>query len=180
MAAAACAGLSRQGRRIAAAATLSLLAACASLPPPFSQPEAAPEPPPPAAAAPTSEPAPAPAAEPAPEAAQDPDNSPAARAGRVAGRPPPAEPLRDLPRLVGLSRELVIDLLGPAGFVRRDGPVQIWRYTNDECFLDLFLYREGSGYRVQHAEARAKTTGQVAVNTCYQRLVAERRAGRAG
>jgi hypothetical protein len=112
MAAAACAGFGRQGRRIAAAATLSLLAACANLPPPFSQPEAAPEPAPPAAAVPpASEPAPAPVAEPAPESATDPDTSPAARAGRLAGRPPPAEPLRDLPRLVGLSRELVIDLL---------------------------------------------------------------------
>jgi hypothetical protein len=175
MVAAACAGLSRQGRRIAAAATLSLLAACSSLPPPFQLEAPAPESPPQAGEPspdPTSEPEPSPAT--APEA----DNSPAARAGRLAGRPPPLEPLRDLPRLVGLSRELVIELLGPAGFVRRDGPVQIWRYTSDECFLDLFLYREGGGFRVQHAEARAKTAGQIAVNTCYQRLVAERRAGR--
>ena len=28
-------------------------------------------------------------------------------------------------RLIGLSREFVLELLGPAGFVRRDGPVQI-------------------------------------------------------
>jgi hypothetical protein len=176
MAVAACAGLSRQGRRIAAAATLSLLAACASLPPPFSQ-QSEPAPAPPAQ---VTESSPAPASDASLETAPEPDNSPAARAARLAGRPPPAEPLRDLPRLVGLSRELVVDLLGPAGFVRRDGPVQIWRYANDECFLDLFLYREGSGYRVHHAEARAKTTGEVAVNTCYQRLVAERRTGRSG
>jgi hypothetical protein len=89
------------------------------------------------------------------------------------------EPMpRDLPRLVGLSREVVIDLLGPAGFVRRDGPVQIWRYTGDECFLDVFLFREADSFRVNHVEARSKTAGQVPVYPCYQRLVAARRAGR--
>jgi hypothetical protein len=178
MAVAADAGASRLGRRIAAAATLSLLAACSSLPPSLSELlEPAPAPPP----AQASEPPPAPPApEPAPAPAAEADASPAARAARVTGRPPPGEPLRDLPRLVGASRELVIELLGPAGFVRRDGPVQIWRYTGDDCFLDLFLYREGDAFRVNHVEARAKNAGQVAVNTCYQRLVAARRAARSG
>lgn len=178
MAAAACAGLSRQGRRIAAAATLSLLAACSSLPPPFSElGHPAPEQPQQTAELPPApRPDPSDISDSSSASAPEIDNSPAARAARLAGRPP-AEPLRDLPRLVGLSRELVVELLGPAGFVRRDGPVQIWRYANDECFLDLFLYREGSGYRVHHAEARTKTTDEVAVNTCYRRLVAERRAG---
>jgi hypothetical protein len=175
----------RPAQRIAAAATLSLLAACADMPPPFSQllPPAPPDPP-----AQASEPPPAPDPSPAPAPAQavapDYDDSPAARAARAAGRQPmeaSREPLpRDLPRLTGLSRETVLDLLGPAGFVRRDGPVQIWRYTGDDCFLDLFLFREGDAFRVNHVEARAKTAGAVAVYPCYQRLVATRRAARSG
>ena len=80
-------------------------------------------------------------------------------------------------RLIGLSREHLIDVLGPAGFVRRDGPVQIWRYSNDECFLDVFLYREGDGFRVHHVEARTKGTTPIGVGDCYGRLVAERRGG---
>jgi hypothetical protein len=145
----------------------------------------APEPPPAQAGEPS--PAPSPAPEPAPavaEAAPVPDDSPAARAARLAGRPPQEasrEPLpRDLPRLVGLSRETVTELLGPAGFIRRDGPVQIWRYTGDDCFLDLFLFRDADSFRVNHVEARSKTAGAVPLNPCYQRLVAARRAGRSG
>lgn len=93
----------------------------------------------------------------------------------------PHEPLpRNLPRLTGLSREVVLGLLGPAGFVRRDGPVQIWRYTGDDCFLDLFLFRESDSFRVNHVEARSKTAGAVPVFPCYQRLVGARRAGRSG
>jgi hypothetical protein len=176
----------RPTRRIAAAVTLSLLAACADMPPPFSQLlQPAPADPPPAQA---SEPNRAPSSDPAPGAAiaatPEQDESPAARAARASGRAPleaSREPLpRDLPRLTGLSREAVLELLGPAGFVRRDGPVQIWRYTGDECFLDLFLFREADAFRVNHVEARAKTAGPVAVFPCYQRLVAARRAARSG
>lgn len=159
-----------------------MLAACAELPS-FSQvAQPAPEPAPAQASAPA---APAEsAAEPAPNVSDSDDTSPAARAARLAGRPPPetpSEPLpRDLPRLTGLSREAVLGLLGPAGFVRRDGPVQIWRYTGDDCFLDLFLFRESDSFRVNHVEARSKVSGQVPVFPCYQRLVGARRAGRSG
>lgn len=178
----------RRRGQLFAAASLSLLAACAELPPSLSKLlQPAPEPPPaqasepsPAPSNPESTPAPAPAADAAP--AQD--DSPAARAARLQGRLPQEaarEPLpRDLPRLIGLSREAVIQLLGPAGFIRRDGPVQIWRYTGDDCFLDLFLFREADSFRVNHAEARSKTAGPLPLNPCYQRLVAARRAGRAG
>jgi hypothetical protein len=74
----------------------------------------------------------------------------------------------------------VLELLGPAGFVRRDGPVQIWRYAGDECFLDIFLFREGDAFRVNHVEARSKNAEQISVNSCYQRLVAARRGASAG
>jgi hypothetical protein len=173
----------RRPGQLFAAATLSLLAACANFPPPFSQPvQPAPEPAPAQATVPP--PAAETAAEPAPADASESDNSPAARAARLAGRAPmeaSREPMpRDLPRLVGLSREAVTDLLGAAGFVRRDGPVQIWRYTGDECFLDVFLFREADSFRVNHVEARSKTAGPVPVYPCYQRLVAARRAGRSG
>ena len=133
-----------------------------------------------------SEPSPAPNSDPAPApaATTEQDDSPAARAARASGRAPleaSREPLpRDLPRLTGLSREVVLDLLGPAGFVRRDGPVQIWRYTGDDCFLDVFLFREADSFRVNHVEARSKTAGPLPVFPCYQRLVAARRAARSG
>jgi hypothetical protein len=171
---ASCAGWCRLWRGLAIAPAFAALAACAT--PVYTPP---PEP----APAPAPEPAPAPAhVGDAPEAPPpDTDTSPAARAARLAGRPPPSESGRDAPvRLIGLSREFVLELLGPAGFVRRDGPVQIWRYTGNDCFLDIFLFREGDAFRVNHVEARSKNAEPISVNSCYQRLVAARRGGVAG
>ena len=165
---ASCAGWRRLWRGFAIAPAFAALAACAAplyVPPP--EPAPAPEP---AQVGDAPEP-------PSPDA----DTSPAARAARLAGRPPPSESGRDAPvRLIGLSREFVLELLGPAGFVRRDGPVQIWRYTGNECFLDVFLFREGDAFRVNHVEARSKNAEPISVNSCYQRLVAARRGGAAG
>ncbi len=161
------------------AAALATLAACATptVPPPQAETPAA------AATIPQPEPAPEQASDTPAPADQNIDFSPAARAARLAGRPPPPpETGREPPaRLIGLSREFVLELLGPAGFIRRDGPVQIWRYADDDCFLDVFLFREGDAFRVNHVEARSKNAEQmISVNACYQRLFAAHRAGRTG
>ncbi len=158
-------------RGLAIASAFAALAACAA--PAF---------PPPEAAAARAEPAPAQPGDILEPPSPDIDTSPAARAARLGGRPPPPlESERDSPvRLVGLSREFVLELLGPAGFVRRDGPVQIWRYTGNDCFLDIFLFREGDAFRVNHVEARSKNAEPISVNSCYQRLVAARRGGGTG
>jgi hypothetical protein len=61
-------------------------------------------------------------------------------------------------------------------FVRRDGPVQIWRYAADACFLDVFLFREADNvFRVHHVDARPKGSERTTVPTCYGRLLAARR-----
>jgi hypothetical protein len=164
------AGRCRPWRGLAIASAFAALAACTT--PIF----------PPADAVPAADPIPPQASDTTSLPPPDTDSSPAARAARLAGRPPPpSDAGREPPaRLIGLSREFVLELLGPAGFVRRDGPVQIWRYTGDDCFLDVFLFREGDAFRVNHVEARSKNADQITVNTCYQRLVAARRAERAG
>lgn len=124
---------------------------------------------------------PAPVATPAPadhptESAEADSNS---TASQTAALPRPGT-APDMVRLVGLSREALQELLGPASFVRRDGPVQIWRYTDEVCFLDIFLFREGDAFRVNHVEARAKGTERVSVPSCYSRLRAARRPERTG
>jgi hypothetical protein len=80
----------------------------------------------------------------------------AGRAQRVA-IPPAPPPIDDDPeRLLGLDAAALRALLGTPGFVRRDSPAELWRYTNKSCLLDLFLYRtEASGvYVVRHLTAR--------------------------
>jgi hypothetical protein len=79
--------------------------------------------------------------------------------------------------LIGVSREKLRDLLGPASFVRRDGPTEIWRYAHDECFLDVFLSRGNDSLMVHHVEPRARTRsaqGWVSDRACYSRLIDQR------
>jgi hypothetical protein len=92
------------------------------------------------------------------------------------------DPGTPLAQLVGTSPERMRELLGAPAFARTDGPAEMWRYDADECFLTVFFYREPSGLRVNHVEARGRTTapGQtpptdVATNACYDRVAAARR-----
>ena len=84
-------------------------------------------------------------------------------------------------RLVGTSPERLTQLLGEPNFSRNDGPAAMWRYDSADCFLDVFFYREASGLRVNHVEARPRAAAAGAVpaaatpNACYGRVAAARR-----
>lgn len=88
-----------------------------------------------------------------------------------AAAPPPA----DIARLTGASRDRLRDMLGPASFVRRDGPAEIWRYAAEDCYLDVFLYRERDGFQVSYLEARPRGAARVTPHSCYAQLDAARR-----
>lgn len=100
-------------------------------------------------------------------------------AGERAARPPASIPVeRDVDRLVGLSREDLLAMLGPSTFTRRDGPAEIWRYATDDCFLTLFLHRgdqpRGATLTVQHVEAAPRSRSAAAwVNkrSCYGQIL---------
>ncbi len=85
-------------------------------------------------------------------------------------------------RLVGTSPERLTQVLGRPDFSRNDGPAAMWRYDADDCFLDVFFYREASGLRVNHVEARPRAATASAApatatpNACYGRVAATRRA----
>ncbi len=102
------------------------------------------------------------------------DGVSAAPAAFVRGAPSEAAPL------LGFSAAKVRETLGPAGFVRRDGPAEIWRYASAECTLDLFLYRDQNETTVAHMEARPRGAQRVSAKSCYERLLAIRRASVAG
>jgi hypothetical protein len=160
----------------AAIAALVALAACVAGPVDERQPGAAParaptSPPVDSSSMPRREPAPAPAAAPAAGApAQD------------AAAPPGSD--ANVARLQGMNPDDVRTLLGPAEFVRRDGPAEIWRYAADDCFLDVFLFRgRESAMTVQHVEARARTRAAqqwVTLRHCYARVIDLRKTAPAG
>lgn len=135
-----------------AGAAVSILSACAGSPP---QPAAVAAPP-----------AAGPAAAPSPPAAANPPPA-------VAAAVPAATGAR---ALIGLTREDVAARFGPAGFVRRDGPAEVWRYRATECFLEIFIYRDSdNGQRVAHVDARNFAGRPASADTCLTRLVAEKR-----
>lgn len=77
--------------------------------------------------------------------------------------------------LIGLTRERIVERFGAAGFVRRDGPAEVWRYRAPECFLELFIYRDPDGsQRVTHVDARSFVGRQTPADACVMRLAAER------
>jgi hypothetical protein len=89
--------------------------------------------------------------------------------------PQPTEPVDDNPdRLLKLTGMKVAALLGPANFVRRDGPAEVWQYRADNCVLDVFLYRQGSGLSVAHVDLRQRSGTSVPARQCFGELLASR------
>ncbi len=103
--------------------------------------------------------------------------------------PPVAPPVPEKPaidddpeRLMGLGTGALTQMLGRPGFVRRDASAQLWRYRNESCILDLFLYR-GTGrpeYFVSYIEARRSEGGAAVKRECLGALLLEQRDREAG
>src|SRR5258708_16862512 len=71
-----------------------------------------------------------------------------------------AAPIERQPvRLVGMSPGEIERLLGHPRFVRHEGHAQIWRFPNHSCILDVFFYREATGFTVRHYDPPAPALG---------------------
>ena len=79
-------------------------------------------------------------------------------------------------RLIGLSRDAVLQTLGRPIFMREDGPAQLWRYPWAECYLEVFLFRDQGIYQVTHAELRPRLAGIGGTGNCSDRGSAARRS----
>jgi hypothetical protein len=98
--------------------------------------------------------------------------APAQPAPQIAAAPP----IAGARGLVGLSRDALGARLGQAGFVRRDGPAEVWRYRGRDCLLDVFVYRETDGaQRVTHVDARTLQGRPAPADSCLDALERERR-----
>jgi hypothetical protein len=69
-------------------------------------------------------------------------------------------------RMVGMSPDDLVRVLGEPGFKRRDDPAEIWQYKGAGCFLDVFLYREPGGAKVSHVDVRGLTVVKVPGEEC--------------
>lgn len=81
--------------------------------------------------------------------------------------------------MLGLDPRAVETLLGEPDFVRRENPMELWRYRHEGCAVALFLYAEEPGgrgpLRVRHIEAWAPGDRQTSPRACLSALA--RRAG---
>lgn len=64
--------------------------------------------------------------------------------GSEAPKPPvpPTKPANELDpkRLVGMSEGQVTELIGTPTEVRDEPPALVWRYTGDDCYVDVLFY----------------------------------------
>ncbi len=58
--------------------------------------------------------------------------------------------------LIGRSAQELTQGLGQPDFRRSESPAESWQYRQGACVLDVHLYAEPNGLRVQHAEIRSR------------------------
>jgi len=88
---------------------------------------------------------------------------------------PVARTVNDDPnQLLQLSGKKVAALLGPASYVRRDGPAEIWQYRAAHCVLDVFLFQDNGGLSVAHVDLRRRAGGTIPERRCFGDLLASR------
>lgn len=128
-----------------------------------------------AACAGAGEPVPAAApAKPAPAAAQSP--APAAPQQQTAPQIAAVAPIAGVRGLMGVTRDALGARLGPAGFVRRDGPAEVLRFRGSVCLLDVFVYREADNIqRVAHVDARTLQGRPTPPDACLDSLEKEKK-----
>ena len=88
----------------------------------------------------------------------------------------PAPPMH-ADQLLGLDRDALTALIGPADFTRSDGPAELWQYRASDCILDLFLYATPPQAvpRVAHVETRDRSDGGAGSAACVTTLLDARR-----
>lgn len=73
--------------------------------------------------------------------------------------------------LVGKSGLQITSAFGAPAFLRKDGEAQIWQYRGTNCLLDVFLYKDGTGYKVKYAELRRRARGELTESACLANAV---------
>lgn len=73
---------------------------------------------------------------------------------------------RAVDRLDGLRAAELVALLGEPELRRVDPPAELWQYRTARCVLDVYLYADGNGVRVRHAETRERDALGPAAGDC--------------
>jgi len=80
--------------------------------------------------------------------------------------PPPGEPAG----LSGMQAEALRVAYGPPAFVRKDGPLEMWRYDSAGCKAFFFLYPDSGRLAVRHVETVPRGQAMAADTHCLDQL----------
>lgn len=89
-----------------------------------------------------------------------------------ATQPPAKGRDEDPQQLFGLNGQRIAALLGPASFIRRDGPAEVWQYRAEACVLDVYLYKDPTGLTVAHVDLRKRKKATQPPKRCFAALLA--------
>jgi len=91
---------------------------------------------------------------------------------QTAAAPLPKSAINDDPKqLFGLAGHRISDLLGPANFIRRDGPAEVWQYRAKACVLDIYLYKTVDALTVAHFDLRKRRKATLPPRHCFHGLL---------
>ena len=92
-----------------------------------------------------------------------------------AALPPAPPPIDDNPeRFLGLAPVALSEELGEPHLKRLEDIAEVWQYRREDCVLDVFLYDDGSIYKVAYLEARDLSAEPVETRTCLRGLLEAR------
>lgn len=88
--------------------------------------------------------------------------------------PPPVNVNDDPDQFLEKDGLAVNAALGAPGFIRRDGPAEVWQYTGRkngiDCILDVYLYNDASNAGslwVKYVELRGATATRIQRRACF-------------
>ena len=73
--------------------------------------------------------------------------------------------------LINKSRDEIGELLGKPEFIRKDPPVEFWRYQDSNCVLEVFFYRRKGVPLLDHFEVRGLGNSQTSDSRCLNGLI---------
>lgn len=83
---------------------------------------------------------------------------------------PAAPPLGEPPDLAGLKSTQLREAFGAPNFVRKEGPMELWRYDSSGCRAFFFLYPYGQALLVRHVETLPRGSARAADQACLDSL----------
>ena len=76
-----------------------------------------------------------------------------------------------LEKFINWNEEKIIKTLGKSDFVKEEGKLKNYQYHFKECFIDVFLLKKNSVYRVNYIEKRpTRLNGTINKKACFEEI----------